>query len=437
MTTDARPRSTEIFERAKKILIGGVNSPVRAFGAVGGTPLVIDHASGARLYDVDGREYIDYVCSWGALILGHAHPDVVAAIADQADRGTSYGMLSPLEIELGEMIARALPSIERIRFVNSGTEATMSAIRAARGFTKRDLILKFEGCYHGHSDSFLVEAGSGLATLGISSSLGVPDAFAKMTLNAPYNDFEAVEQIFERHKEKIAAVIVEPVAANMGVAPPTFAFLEGLREVTERDGALLIFDEVITGFRIAYGGAQNLYKIQPDLTTLGKIIGGGLPVAAYGGRREIMEMVAPLGPVYQAGTLSGNPLAMRAGLATLPKLEAPGFYDNLSRKSGRLGEGLRYALREADVMGQVSVAGSLMTLFFNDDPVLDYGDAKKSDTARFAVFFNEMLKRGVFIAPSQFEALFVSAAHTDQDIDRTIEAARDSLQVVKAAKAAV
>lgn len=437
MSTDARPHSTGLFERAKKILVGGVNSPVRAFGAVGGTPLVIDHASGARLYDVDGREYIDYVCSWGALILGHAHPDVVAAVADQAGRGTSYGMLSPLEVELGEMIARALPSIERIRFVNSGTEATMSAIRAARGFTKRDLILKFEGCYHGHSDSFLVEAGSGLATLGISSSLGVPDAFAKMTLNAPYNDFEAVERVFEQHKGKIAAVIVEPVAANMGVAPPTFAFLEGLREMTERDGALLIFDEVITGFRIAYGGAQHLYKIQPDLTTLGKIIGGGLPVAAYGGRRDIMEMVAPLGPVYQAGTLSGNPLAMRAGLATLPKLEAPGFYDSLSRKSGRLGEGLRYALREADVMGNVSVAGSLMTLFFNEDAVLDYGDAKKSDTARFAVFFNEMLKRGIFIAPSQFEALFVSAAHTDEDIDRTIEAARDSLQIVKAAKAAV
>jgi len=361
---------------------------------------------------------------------------VAASVADQAARGTSYGMLSPLEIELGEQIARALPSIERIRFVSSGTEATMSAIRAARGFTKRDLILKFEGCYHGHSDSFLVEAGSGLATLGISSSAGVPDAFAKMTLNAPYNDLESVEEIFQEHKGKIAAVIVEPVAANMGVAPPTFVFLEGLRELTEQEGALLIFDEVITGFRIAYGGAQNLYKIRPDLTTLGKIIGGGLPVAAYGGRRDIMEMVAPLGPVYQAGTLSGNPLAMRAGLATLPKLEAPGFYDSLSRKSGRLGEGLRLALQESGVTGQVNVAASLMTLFFNAEPVLDYADAKKSDTARYAGFFNEMLKRGVFIAPSQFEALFVSAAHTDEDVDRTIEAARDSLEAIAAKNSA-
>jgi len=425
----------ELFERAKKILVGGVNSPVRAFRAVGGTPLVIDHAAGARLFDVDGREYIDYVCSWGALILGHAHPEVVAAVADQARRGTSYGMLSPLEIELGEEIARVLPSIERIRFVSSGTEATMSAIRAARGFTKRDLILKFEGCYHGHSDSFLVEAGSGLATLGISSSLGVPDAFAKMTLNVPYNDLESVEQIFAEHKGKIAAVIVEPVAANMGVVPPTFAFLEGLRELTVQEGSMLIFDEVITGFRIAHGGAQNLYKIQPDLTTLGKIIGGGLPVAAYGGRRDVMEMVAPLGPVYQAGTLSGNPLAMRAGLATLPKLEVSGFYENLSRKSGRLGEGLRYALREAGMQGQVSVAGSLITLFFNDDAVLDYEDAKRSDTARFSAFFNEMLNRGIFLAPSQFEAMFVSAAHTDEDIDRTVEAARDSLEAMQVAKA--
>ena len=432
MSTDPRPRSAELFERAKKILVGGVNSPVRAFRAVGGTPLVIDHASGARLYDVDGREYIDYVCSWGALILGHAHPDVVAAVADQAGRGTSYGMLSPLEVDLGEQVARALPSIERIRFVNSGTEATMSAIRAARGFTERDLILKFEGCYHGHSDSFLVEAGSGLATLGISSSLGVPDTFAKMTLNAPYNDLESVEQIFAQHKDKIAAVIVEPVAANMGVVPPTFAFLEGLRELTTQEGALLIFDEVITGFRVAQGGAQTLYRIQPDLTTLGKIIGGGLPVAAYGGRRDVMEMIAPLGPVYQAGTLSGNPLAMRAGLATLPKLEAPGFYDSLSRKSGRLGEGLRYALREAGIQGQVSVAGSLITLFFNDDAVLDYDDAKRSDTVRFGAFFNEMLNRGIFLAPSQYEALFVSSAHTDEDIDRTIEAARESLEAVKA-----
>jgi glutamate-1-semialdehyde 2,1-aminomutase len=435
MSSDSRPRSTEIFDRGKKVLVGGVNSPVRSFRSVGGTPLVVDHAAGARLYDVDGREYIDYVCSWGALILGHAHPDIVAAIADQARRGTSYGMTSPLEAELGEQIIRALPSIERIRFVSSGTEATMSAVRVARGFTKRDLILKFEGCYHGHSDSFLVEAGSGLATFGISSSAGVPEAFAKLTLNAPYNDLDAVEEIFTKNPGKIAAVIVEPVAANMGVAPPTFGFLEGLREITERDGALLIFDEVITGFRIALGGAQKVFSIRPDLTTLGKIIGGGLPVAAYGGRRDIMEMVAPLGPVYQAGTLSGNPLAMRAGLATLPKLKAPDFYEQLSRKSGRLGEGLREALEETGITGQVSVAGSLMTLFFAPGAVLDYADAKKSDTARFAAFFNEMLDRGIFLPPSQFEALFVSAAHTEADIERTIEAARESLKAIRSTHA--
>jgi len=435
MSSDSRPRSTEIFNRAKNVLVGGVNSPVRSFRSVGGTPLIVDHAAGARLFDVDGREYIDYVCSWGALILGHAHPDVVAAVSDQASRGTSYGMTSPLEIELGEKIVRALPSIERIRFVSSGTEATMSAIRAARGFTKRDLILKFEGCYHGHSDSFLVEAGSGLATLGISSSPGVPDALARLTLNSPYNDLDAAEEIFARHKGKIAAVIVEPVAANMGVAPPMMMFLEGLRELTERDGALLIFDEVITGFRIAHGGAQNCFGIKPDLTTLGKIIGGGLPVAAYGGRRDVMEMVAPLGPVYQAGTLSGNPLAMRAGLATLPHLEAPNFYDSLSRKSGRLGEGLREALKDSGVVGQVNVAGSLLTLFFTSEAVLDYSDAKKSDTARFAAFFTEMLDRGIFLPPSQFEALFVSAAHTDADIERTISAARESLKAVSSAQA--
>jgi glutamate-1-semialdehyde 2,1-aminomutase len=429
-TQSERPRSSELFERAERILVGGVNSPVRAFRGVGGTPLVIDHARGSRLWDVDGREYIDYVCSWGALILGHAHPDVVAAVAEQAARGTSYGMLSPLEIELGEQIAGALPSIERIRFVSSGTEATMSAIRAARGFTKRDLILKFEGGYHGHSDSFLVDAGSGLATLGISSSAGVPDAFAKLTLNAPYNDLAAVETIFRAQAGKIAAVIVEPVAANMGVAPPVNGFLEGLADVARRDGALLIFDEVITGFRLAPGGAQNLYNIRPDLTTLGKIIGGGLPVAAYGGRREIMEMVAPLGPVYQAGTLSGNPLAMRAGLATLPKLAAAGFYDSLNRKTQRLADGLRGALADSGVRGQVNVAGSLLTLFFTAEPVRDYAAAKKCDTARFAAFFREMLARGIFLPPSQFEALFVSAAHTDADIDATIAAAAESLAAI-------
>ena len=429
-SSGSRPRSRELFERAERILVGGVNSPVRAFRSVGGTPLVIERARGSRLWDVDGREYIDYVCSWGALILGHADPDVVAAVAEQAARGTSYGMLSPLEIELGEQIARAIPSIERIRFVSSGTEATMSAIRAARGFTKRDLILKFEGGYHGHSDSFLVEAGSGLATLGIAASAGVPDALAKLTLNAPYNDLTAVETIFRAHAGKIAAVIVEPVAANMGVVAPVDGLLAGLADIARRDGALLIFDEVITGFRVAPGGAQNLHKIRPDLTTLGKIIGGGLPVAAYGGRREIMEMVAPLGPVYQAGTLSGNPLAMRAGLATLPKLEARGFYDSLNRKAERLAEGLRKALGDARVPGQVNIAGSLLTLFFTTEPVRDYAGAKKSDTARFAAFFRAMLEHGIFLPPSQFEALFVSAAHTDVDIDATVAAAREAVAAI-------
>ena len=425
-----RPKSDAIFERGKKILVGGVDSPVRAFRAVGGTPLVVERAEGARLYDVDGREYLDYVCSWGALILGHAHPGVVRAVAEQAKLGTSYGMTSPLEIELAEQIAKALPSIERMRFVSSGTEATMSAVRVARGFTRRDLILKFEGGYHGHSDSFLVDAGSGLATLGISSSPGLPDALAKLTLNAPYNEAEAVEKIFKQHAGKIASVIVEPVAANMGVVEPARGFLEALREITRRDGALLILDEVITGFRSAHGGAQKLFGIEPDLTTMGKIIGGGLPVAAYGGRAEIMEMVAPLGPVYQAGTLSGNPLAMRAGLATLPKLSAPGFYEDLNTKSARLADGLRAALKESGVRGSVNAVGSLMTMFFTGEPVKDYSGAKKSDTKMYAAFFQEMLARGVFIAPAQFEALFVSAAHSDADIERTIAAAAESLRAI-------
>ncbi len=426
----ARPRSTELFERGKKTLVGGVDSPVRAFRAVGGTPLVIDHAAGTKLYDVDGREYLDYVCSWGALILGHAHPDVVAAVSDQAGRGTSYGMTSPLEIELGEKITRAVPSVEMVRFVSSGTEAAMSAVRLARAFTERDMVIKFEGCYHGHSDGFLSEAGSGLATLGIAACPGVPEAFARLTLNTPYNDLAGVEKLFRQHAGKIAAIIVEPVAANMGVVAPAAGFLEGLREISKREGALLIFDEVITGFRMAYGGAQSVYGIDPDLTVMGKIIGGGLPVAAYGGKRHIMERVAPLGPVYQAGTLSGNPLAMRAGLATLPKLEAPGFYEGVNRKTNRLAEGLRAALRETGVAGQVNVAGSLLTLFFCEQPVRNYDDAKKSDTARFGKFFQEMLERGIFLPPSQYEALFVSAAHTDADIDRTIAAARESLATV-------
>jgi glutamate-1-semialdehyde 2,1-aminomutase len=426
----SRPKSAEVFERGTRTLVGGVNSPVRAFRAVGGSPLVIDRAKGARLWDIDGREYIDYVCSWGALILGHADPDVVAAVADQAARGTSYGMTSPLEIELGEKITRALPSVEMVRFVSSGTEATMSAARLARAFTKRDLIVKFDGCYHGHSDGFLSEAGSGLATLGIAACPGVPDAFARLTLNTPFNDLDALRALFREHFGKIAAVIVEPVVANMGVVPPAPGFLEALREITKREDALLIFDEVITGFRLSYGGAQQVYKIAPDLTAMGKIIGGGLPVAAYGGRREIMQHLAPLGPVYQAGTLSGNPLAMRAGLATLPKLEVPGFYGEIDRKTARLADGLRNALREFSIPANVSVAGSLLTIFFAGREVRNYVDAKSSDSAKFASFFQAMLDRGIFLPPSQFEALFISAAHSEADIDRTIEAARESLKSI-------
>ncbi|MFZ0635382.1 MAG: glutamate-1-semialdehyde 2,1-aminomutase [Candidatus Acidiferrales bacterium] len=432
MSFKSRPRSAEIFHRGEKILVGGVDSPVRAFRAVGGNPLIIEQSEAARLYDVDGNEYLDYVCSWGAMILGHAHPSVTKAVQEQAARGTSYGMTSPLEIDLAEEIVRAMPSIEMLRFVSSGTEATMSAVRLARGFTKRDLILKFEGCYHGHSDSFLSQAGSGLATLGISSSPGVPESFAKLTLNVPYNDLSAVEKTFQAHPRQIAAIIVEPVAANMGVVAPASGFLDGLRKITRSDGALLICDEVISGFRTSLGGAQGAYHIHPDLTTLGKIIGGGLPVAAYGGRRDVMQMIAPLGPVYQAGTLSGNPLAMRAGLATLPHLRVQGFYDELNRKTGRLEEGFRAAAHEVGIPAQINAVGSLLTIFFCEGPVRNYDDAKKSDTVRFAAFFTEMLDRGIFLPPSQYEALFVSAAHTDADIDRTITACRDSLKAVTA-----
>jgi glutamate-1-semialdehyde 2,1-aminomutase len=427
-------KSSDLFSRAQKILVGGVDSPVRAFAAVGGTPLIVERAQGSRVYDANGREYIDYVCSWGALILGHAHPDVVAAVTNQAERGTSYGMTSPLEIELAEQIARAVPSIEKIRFVSSGTEAAMSAVRLARAFTKRDLILKFAGGYHGHADSFLVDAGSGLATLGISSSPGVPAVLAGLTLNAPFNDLAAVEKIFAAHPQKIAAIIVEPVAANMGVVAPADGFLEGLREVTERAGSLLIFDEVITGFRVARGGAQQLWKVRPDLTILGKVIGGGLPVAAYGGRRDMMDTVAPLGPVYQAGTLSGNPLAMRAGLAMLPKLTDSAVYEKLEAKGRRLAEGFRAVLTESGVSGRVNQVGSLLTLFFSPDPVTNYASAKKSDTKLFARFFQEMLSRGIFLPPSQYEALFVSTAHTEADLERTIEAAKASLKAAQSAR---
>ena len=424
-------RSQRAFERARRVLVGGVNSPVRTFGAVGGVPIIVDRAQGSQVWDVDGNAYTDFVCSWGALILGHAHPEIAAALAEQAARGTSYGMTTELEIELAEMLQKALPSMERVRFVSSGTEATMSAVRLARAATGRDFIVKFEGGYHGHGDSFLTKAGSGLATLGIAASPGVPRALAELTLDAPYNNLPAVEQLFEKHGKAIAAVIVEPIAANMGVIPPAQGFLPGLRELTRRDGALLIFDEVITGFRLCYGGAQHLFAVQPDLTTLGKVIGGGLPVAAYGGRHDLMDHVAPLGPVYQAGTLSGNPLAMRAGIETLKRLAPSGFYDALDRKAKILADAMRQALSDAGIPGHVARAGSLLTLFFTAGPVENYAGAKASDTRRFAAFFQEMLRRRILLAPSQFEALFVSAAHTDEDIDRTAAACRESLATMR------
>jgi glutamate-1-semialdehyde 2,1-aminomutase len=425
-------RSKEILRRAQESLVGGVNSPVRAFKSVGGDPPIIERGLGAYLWDVDGRKYLDFIGSWGALILGHAHPAIVSAIQDQATRGTSYGITTELEVELAERVKRAIPSVEKLRFVSSGTEATMSAVRLARAFTKRDLIVKFEGCYHGHADSFLSAGGSGLATLGIASSPGVPAALAALTLNAPYNDLAALEKLFASHIEKIAAVIVEPVAANMGVVLPVPGFLEGLREITSRMGALLIFDEVITGFRLCYGGAQTMQGITPDLTTLGKIMGGGLPVAAYGGRAEIMNQVAPLGSVYQAGTLSGNPLAMRAGIEVLKLLQAPNFYSELNARAENFTSQLCSAVRESGVSARVNPTASLATLFFAPQPVRNYADAKKSDTRRYAVFFHAMFERGILLAPSQFEALFVSAAHTDADLERALDAARESLGLLAA-----
>lgn len=422
-----RQRSREIFERAEKVLVGGVNSPVRAFRSVGGEPLIIERGQGQFLYDADGNRLLDFVCSWGAMLLGHAHPAVSAAVADQAQKGTSFGVTTELECELATLIARAIPFLEKIRFVSSGTEATMSAVRLARGFTKRDLILKFEGCYHGHADSFLSQAGSGLATLGIAECPGVPQALAELTLNAPYNDLAAVERVFAAHPRKIAAIIVEPVAANMGVVPPKEGFLKGLREISTKNGTLLIVDEVITGFRLRNGSVQELFGVEADLTTLGKIIGGGLPVAAYGGRAELMNHVAPLGPVYQAGTLAGNPLAMRAGIATLRQLSEPSLYERLNRLSERFASGLQKAAGETGVAARVNSYGSLSTLFFTEEPVRNYQDAKKSDTKRYGSFFRQMLDRGIFLAPSQFEAAFVSAAHREEDIERTLAAVRESL----------
>ena len=427
-----RRRSREIFERATKLLVGGVNSPVRAFRSVGGEPLIIERGEDQFLYDADGNQLLDYVCSWGAILLGHANSAIASAIAAQARRGTSFGVTTELEIELASLIQRAIPFLEKIRFVSSGTEATMSAVRLARGATKRDLILKFEGCYHGHSDSFLSQAGSGLATLGIAECPGVPQALAELTLNVPYNDLNAVARAFAQHKNKIAAVIVEPIAANMGVVPPAPGFLAGLRDITRQNGSLLIIDEVITGFRLHNGAVQQLLGIEADLTTLGKIIGGGLPVAAYGGRAELMHQVAPLGPVYQAGTLAGNPLAMSAGIAALNQLADSNVYRRITENAERLATGLRAAIVNSGVKATLNAHGSLATIFFTEQGVANYNDAKRSDTTRYARFFREMLDRGIFLAPSQFEAAFVSAAHSAADIDRTVAAADEVLQSIAA-----
>lgn len=421
-------RSRKLFEEAKKHIPGGVNSPVRAFRSVGGEPLFIKKAKGSKIVDADGRTYIDYVLSWGPMILGHAHPKVSAALKKAIAFGTSYGAPTELEVTLAKMVKKAVPSIEMVRMVSSGTEATMSAIRVARGFTGRDKILKFEGGYHGHGNSLLVKAGSGVATFGLPDSPGVPAELAKLTLTVAYNDLAAVRDIASREGERIACIIVEPVAGNMGCVPPEPGFLEGLRQVCDQYGIVLILDEVMTGFRVSYGGAQQLYKIKPDLTCLGKVIGGGLPVGAFGGRREIMEKVAPIGPIYQAGTLSGNPLAMTAGIETLKLLGKPGVYKTLDKLSADLEQGLRAAARETGVPVTINRVGSMFTGFFTDQKVKDFISAKTSDTTRFGKFFLSMLKNGVNLAPSQFEAAFMSLAHTKADITKTVEAARKSLK---------
>ncbi len=414
-----RANSERLFVRAQKHIPGGVNSPVRAFRSVGGSPLFIARGKGSRIYDADGNEYIDYVGSWGPLLLGHAHPDIVAAVSEALASGTSFGAPTEREIELAELISEIIPSIDVVRLVNSGTEATMSAIRVARGVTGRDCIVKFEGCYHGHVDSLLVKAGSGVATLGLPDSPGVPKSFSDTTIALPFNSFEAIEEAFRAHGDRIAATIVEPVVGNMGCVPPAPGFLVKLRDITTRHGALLILDEVMTGFRVALGGAQQLYGIRPDLTTLGKVIGGGLPIGAYGGRADLMSCVAPAGPIYQAGTLSGNPLAVAAGLAMLRYLKShPETYTQLDARTA--------AICAAAPRGTtVNRVGSMFTVFFTPGPVTDYASAKKSDTTRFASFHRQMLEQGVYLPPSQFEAAFVSAAHSDHDIQATIQRFRE------------
>ena len=419
----ARMQSSALFDRAQKLIPGGVNSPVRACKSVGSAPLFIDRADGCRIWDADGKEYIDYVGSWGPMILGHRHPEVIQAVNRVLARGTSFGAPTDLELELAELVIAAVPSVEKVRMVNSGTEATMSATRLARGYTGRDIIIKFDGCYHGHADTLLVDAGSGVATLNIPGSPGIPDAVVQHTLSLPYNDIEAIERIFKQKGEEVACVIVEPVAGNMGMVPPREGFLEALRAHTARYGGVLIFDEVMSGFRVAYGGAQERYGIRPDITCFGKIIGAGLPVGAYGGRDELMAHVAPEGQVYQAGTLSGNPLAMAAGIAALKALQRPGVYDTLESRSSRLAEGLVAAAEQAGISAVFNRVGSMLGMFFTDRPVNDFDDAKTCDLDQFACYYQGMLAEGIYLAPSQFEAGFVSLAHSEGAIDRTIAAA--------------
>ena len=415
-----KERSTALYKRAQELIPGGVNSPVRACRSVGTDPLFISRADGCRLFDADGNTYIDYIGSWGPMILGHRHPAVIDAISSTLDQGTSFGAPTELEIELAELIVAAVPSVDMVRMVNSGTEATMSAIRLARGYTGRDQIIKFDGCYHGHADSLLVEAGSGVATLQIPGSPGVPATFVEHTLSLPYNDIDTVQQVMAEKGDQVACIIVEPVAGNMGLVPPDDQFLETLRETTEKCGAILIFDEVMTGFRVAFGGAQERYGITPDLSCFGKIIGGGLPVGAYGGRREIMEHVAPIGPVYQAGTLSGNPLAMAAGIATLKQLKTQGFYENLDVQAERLITGLKSLAEKANIPVSCARVGAMLGMFFTDQPVKSFAEAKTSNLERFSSYYKGMLENGIYLAPSQFEAFFLSAAHDDEAIDQTL-----------------
>ena len=425
-------KSRALFEKAQALIPGGVNSPARAFRAVGGDPIFFERGEGALLFDVDGNSYIDFVGSWGPLILGHRYPAVIEALREVLEIGTSFGAPTEREVEMAQLICELVPSIESVRLVNSGTEATMSAVRVARGFTGRDLVVKFIGCYHGHVDSLLVKAGSGVATLGISDSGGVPKSFSETTIPLPYNSIAAVEECFAARGDKIAAVILEPIVGNMGCVLPQSGFLEGLRDITAKHGALLVFDEVITGFRVGLGGAQQHYRVKPDLTTLGKVIGAGLPVGAYGGRRDIMEKVAPLGPVYQAGTLSGNPLAVAGGLAMLRTLRGtPGLYESLDAKGARLQEGIAAAAEKAGVPVTINRIGSMFTVFFNPSPVTDFDGASACDTERFARFFRGLLERGVYLPCSQFEATFASTAHTEDQLDEAIAAAEDVLHEMK------